>query len=52
MKNYFQRLCTRGKLLDVYIPRHSSGRNKGYGFLTFQCEADLDNILLVSSLQY
>ena len=47
VREYFQRYCTRGRILDVYIPRHSSGRNKGYGFTTFQHEADLDTALQV-----
>lgn len=48
VRRYFQQLCTQGQILDVYIPRHNSGRNKGYGFATFETEADLLNALQVS----
>ena len=41
VRRYFQQVCTHGQILDVYIPRHNSGRNKGYGFTTFESEADL-----------
>lgn len=49
VRRYFQQLCTQGQILDVYIPRHNSGRNKGYGFATFETEADLLNALQVCS---
>ncbi len=47
VRRYFQQLCTHGQILDVYIPRHNSGRNKGYGFTTFENEADLLTALQV-----
>jgi RNA recognition motif-containing protein len=47
VRRYFQQICTHGQILDVYIPRHNSGRNKGYGFTTFENEADLLTALQV-----
>ena len=44
---YFQGLCSEAWVQDVYIPRHSSGRNKGYCVVTFQSEADLLTALKV-----
>ena len=32
---------TYGKVLDVYLPKHKSGRNKGYGFASFEKEDGL-----------
>ncbi|KAK9846372.1 hypothetical protein WJX81_002535 [Elliptochloris bilobata] len=39
---YFSRF---GTVLDVYLPRHKSGRNKGFGFTTFATEEELDCVL-------
>ena len=50
VRSYFQQLCTHGQILDVYIPRHNSGRNKGYGFTTFESEEDLNYALQVIPL--
>ena len=44
LKDYFSRF---GPLLDVYLPKHKSGRNKGFGFTTFESEQDLDCALRV-----
>ena len=30
---------------DVYLPKHKSGRNKGFGFTTFSCEDSLQAAL-------
>ena len=31
----------------VYLPRHKSGRNKGFGFTTFETEDELNLVLQV-----
>ena len=31
----------------VYLPRHKSGRNKGFGFTTFETEDELNVVLQV-----
>ncbi|KAK9805966.1 hypothetical protein WJX73_009458 [Symbiochloris irregularis] len=45
LRNYFAQF---GPLLDVYLPKHKSGRNKGFGFTTFENELDLDRALRAS----
>lgn len=32
---------TFGVLSDLYLPKHTNGRNKGYGFATFATEQSL-----------
>ena len=32
---------TFGVVSDLYLPKHSNGRNKGYGFATFASEKSL-----------
>ncbi|CAL8460743.1 g274 [Coccomyxa elongata] len=34
-----------GNVLDVYLPKHKSGRNKGFGFTTFETEEELERVL-------
>lgn len=34
-----------GNVTDVYLPKHKSGRNKGFGFTTFDCEDGLRSAL-------
>ena len=45
LKAYFSRY---GTVLDVYLPKHKSGRNKGFGFTTFESESEVDSVLMVS----
>ena len=37
-----------GSVTDVYLPKHKSGRNKGFGFTTFDSEDGLDIALSAS----
>ena len=46
LRSYFLQF---GPLLDVYLPKHKSGRNKGFGFTTFENELDLERVLRVRS---
>ena len=34
-----------GNITDVYLPKHKSGRNKGFGFTTFDSEEGLQSAL-------
>ncbi|CAK0744721.1 hypothetical protein CVIRNUC_001569 [Coccomyxa viridis] len=34
-----------GTVTDCYLPKHKSGRNKGFGFTTFEAEPDLERTL-------
>lgn len=36
---------TFGVLSDLYLPKHTNGRNKGYGFATFASETSLSSAL-------
>ena len=47
LQSHFQQF---GTLLDVYLPKHKSGRNKGFGFTTFESELDLERALKVGSM--
>ena len=38
LRRYFSQF---GEVLDVYLPKHNSGRNKGFGFTTFETEVQL-----------
>lgn len=44
LRDYFSQF---GPLTDVYLPKHRSGRVKGFGFCTFESEADLNKVLQV-----
>lgn len=35
-----------GGVSDAYVPKHSSGRNKGFGFVTFDSAEALERALL------
>ena len=35
-----------GSVTDVYLPKHTSGRNKGFGFVTFDSPEALERVLL------
>ena len=35
-----------GLVSDTYLPKHTSGRNKGFGFVTFDSAQALDRALL------
>ena len=35
-----------GSVSDTYLPKHSSGRNKGFGFVTFESAEALERALL------
>jgi len=35
-----------GLVSDIYLPKHTSGRNKGFGFVTFDSAQALDRALL------
>ena len=35
-----------GRISDTYLPKHSSGRNKGFGFVTFDSAEALERALL------
>ena len=37
-----------GKVLDIYLPKHKSGRNKGFGFASFEREEGLLTALQVT----
>ena len=37
-----------GSVTDVYLPKHKSGRNKGFGFTTFDSEEGLSSALSAS----
>lgn len=37
-----------GSVIDVYLPKHKSGRNKGFGFTTFDSEEGLSSALSAS----
>ena len=37
--------ATYGVLSDMYLPKHTNGRNKGYGFATFASEHSLSLVL-------
>ncbi|KAK9809398.1 hypothetical protein WJX73_001763 [Symbiochloris irregularis] len=45
LRDYFSQF---GPLTDVYLPKHRSGRVKGFGFCTFESEADLNKALQIS----
>eukprot|EP00884_Botryococcus_braunii_P000570 jgi/Botrbrau1/10513/Bobra.0133s0113.2 len=44
LRTYFSQY---GTVLDVYLPKHKSGRNKGFGFTTFETEEELERALQV-----
>ena len=44
LRRYFGQF---GSVLDVYLPKHNSGRNKGFGFTTFESEVELETVLQV-----
>ena len=41
-----QHFTKYGPVSDVYLPKHSMGRNKGYAFVTFSSEQALSKALL------
>ena len=41
-----QHFTRYGAVSDVYLPKHSMGRNKGYAFVTFTSEQGLSQALL------
>ena len=45
LRQYF---TTFGQVSDVYLPKHKSSRNKGFGFTTFETEKGLEAALQVS----
>ena len=45
LRQYFG---TFGQVSDVYLPKHKSSRNKGFGFTTFETEKALEAALQVS----
>ena len=47
LRQYFS---TFGQVSDVYLPKHKSSRNKGFGFTTFETEKALEAALEVSSV--
>ena len=49
LRDYFSQF---GQILDVYLPHHKSGRNKGFGFTTFENELDLERVLRVGPPQH
>lgn len=40
-----------GQVTDVYLPKHKSGRNKGFGFTTFDSEESLQAALQAEQYQ-
>ena len=41
-----QHFAKYGVVSDVYLPKHSMGRNKGYAFVTFSSDQALSQALL------
>ena len=43
LRTYFVKF---GLVSDIYLPKHPTGRNKGFGFVTFDSTETLERVLL------